>query len=397
MLAKVFHARPIPESVCVSDYHHAITHIYDAAADHLRWKQALNAVADCAGARAGALLVRDFGDMPFSITALSSAYSILEPAGQVQYYMEKLAQFEAPQWDFISRMRLGQIERDEEMGIPRADLDLRPDYVFLRGQIGTLRRLAFRLNDNRGWFDGVTLAFPAEVTHVPQAAINVLRPLLPHMAKSIEIGRTFIRLKERYHAVLAMLDKVAIGLVMALETGEIVIANREAERTLSLQDGIGKSLVNRLVLRDSDESAQLQAHVAAMARTASGEASAVERVMRCTRPSGLHPFLIEVVPLRDSGAEIERNLQGALVILVDPESQTDLNVGSFAVLHQLTPAETQVCDMLIRGYQAPEIAEIRNTSLATARNQIAAVYLKTATRRRGDLIRLVIRTLPPIL
>jgi len=381
----------------VSDYHHAITRIYDAAADRLRWQQALDAVAARVGARAGAMLVHELGDTPFSISALSSAYRAIEPMGQIQYYMENLAHFEGPQWEFISRMQLGEIERDEDMGIPRADLDHRADYVFLRETIGTLRRLAFRLNDNRGWFDGVTLAFPVGITFVPQAVIHDLRPLLPHMAKAVEIGRTFNQLRERYHAVLAVLDKVAVGLVLALETGEIVVANREAGRIFSLRDGIGKSRANRLDLRDSDETARLQAHVAAMARTASGEAGTAERVMRLMRPSGHHPFLVEVMPLRDSGAEIGQNLRGALIILVDPENQTDLNVAGFAALHQLTPAETQVCDLLIRGYQAPEIADIRRTSLSTARNQIAAVYLKTSTRRRGDLIRLVIRTLPPIL
>jgi len=381
----------------VSDYHQAITRIYDAAADQLFWQQALDAVSARVGARAGAMLVRDFSGMPFSISALSSVYSRIEATGQVQYYMENLAHFEGPQWEFISRMRLNEIERDERMGVLREELDQRADYVFLREAIGTLRRLAFRLNDNRGWFDGVTLAFPVEFSVIPQTAINDLRPLLPHMAKAVEIGRTFSQLKERYHAVLAVLDKLAVGLVLALETGEIVVANREAERIFSLRDGIGKSRANRLDLRDSDETARLQAHVDAMARTASGEAGAAERVMRVTRPSGRHPFLVEVMPLRDSGAEIERNLRGALVIVVDPENQTDLNVAGFAALHQLTSAETQVCDLLIRGYQAPEIAEIRSTSLSTARNQIAAVYLKTSTGRRGDLIRLVIRTLPPIL
>ncbi|MFN4100259.1 MAG: helix-turn-helix transcriptional regulator, partial [Pararhodobacter sp.] len=371
------------------DYHHVITQIYDAAADSQRWQQALDAVAARVGARGGALLVYELGDMPYSVSALSSAYRSLEATGQGQYYLENLSHLEAHQWAYISRMRLNEIERDENMGIAQSDLDSRADYVFLREAAGTLRRLAFRLNDNRGWFDGVTLGFPADVAHVPQAAINSLKPLVPHMAKAVGIGRTFNRLKERYHAVLAVLDKVAVGLVLALESGEIVLANREAERLFSLHDGIAKSHANRLALHDCDENAQLQAHIAEMARTASGEAETPERVMRLSRPSGRHPLLVEVMPLRDSGNEIGRNLRGALVVLVDPDSETELNVASFGTLHQLTPAETKVCDLLIRGYQAPEIAEIRSTSVSTARNQIAAVYLKTATRRRGDLIRLV--------
>jgi DNA-binding CsgD family transcriptional regulator/PAS domain-containing protein len=383
--------------LCVTDYQRAITHIYDAAADHLRWQQALDAVAVRVGAQAGALLIRELGDTPYSVGALSSGYRSLKASGKLQYYLENLSHLEEPQWAYIGRMRLGEIERDENMGITRSVLDQRADYVFLRETVGTLRRLAFRLNDNRGWFDGVTLSFPPDVPHVPQAAITDLKPLLPHMAKAVELGRTFSRLKQRYDAVLAVLDKVAIGLVLALESGEIVVVNREAERIFALHDGIGKSRTNRLTLSDSDENAQLQAHIAEMARTALGEAETSERVMRLSRPSGEHPFLVEVVPLRDSQAEIQRNLRCALVVLVDPDSETELNVASFGTLHQLTQAETEVCELLIRGYQAPEIAEMRRTSVSTARNQIAAVYLKTTTRRRGDLIRLVIRTIPPIL
>ncbi|MFN4098759.1 MAG: helix-turn-helix transcriptional regulator [Pararhodobacter sp.] len=379
------------------EYHHAITHIYDAAADHRLWQQALDAVVARVGARSGALLVREPGDMPYSISALSSVYRSLEASGQVQHYVRNLSHLEAPQWQFISRMPLNEIERDENMGIPRSELDSRPDYVFVRESTGIRRRLIFRLNNNRGWFDGVSLGFPTEVTHVPQSAINDLRPLLPHLAKATELGRTFNQLKERYHAVLSVLDKVAVGLVLALESGEVIVANHAAERLFSLRDGIVKSPANRLVLRDPCKTAQLQAHIAATAHTAAGEAQVSERLMRLPRPSGQHPFLVEVMPLRDSGAEIGRNLHGALVVIVDPDSETDLNVSRFGALHQLTPAETEVCDLLIRGYQGPEIAEIRRTRLSTARNQIAAVYLKTATRRRGDLIRLVIKTLPPIL
>lgn len=378
-------------------YQHAIVHVYDAAADHHRWQQALDCVAACIGARAGALLVRELGDMPYSVSALSSTYRALEASGKAQYYLQNLAHLEAHQWSFISRMRLGEVERDENMGIPLAELDSRPDYVFLREAAGTLRRLAFRLNDNRAWFDGVTLGFPADMVHVPHAAIADLRPLLPHMAKAVEIGRLFNRLKERYHAVLAVLDKVAVGLVVALESGEIVVANSEAERILALHDGIGRSRANRLVLRGSDETAQLQAHIAMMARTAGGGIEIPGRVMHLPRPSGRHPLLVEAMPLRDSGAEIAHHLRGALVVIVDPDSEVELDISRFGKLHRLTPAETVVCGLLIRGYQGPEIAEIRGTSVSTARNQIAAVYLKTTTRRRGDLIRLVVKTLPPIL
>lgn len=378
-------------------YSQALIRIYDAAANTQAWQQALDAVIDSVGARAGCLQVRNFAGAPYTLTGLCSAYVAPETLDKIQYYAQHLSYLEAPQWEFVGRMPPGEIGRDEAMGIPMETLDLRADYVFRNQVWGTRRSLGFRLNDNKGWFDGVILGFADTMPHIPQGVIEDLRPILPHMAKSVEMGRTFTGLQQRYNAVLAMLDKVALGLVLVLESGEVIVANREAERIISLQEGVGKSLNNRLVLRDADETAQLQAHVAIVARTAAGEADVAERMMRVTRPSGRHPFMVEVMPLRDSRAELERNLRGAMVVLVDPDNQADLNIASFGALHHLTPAETEVCSLMILGHQASEIAEMRGTRLPTARNQIAAVYQKTGTNRRGDLIRLVIRTLPPIL
>lgn len=377
--------------------HDALHHIYDAALDETAWKTALDSVVGHVGARVGALLVRDQGAMPYMVNALSAVYAALMASGPGQHYLQALAHHEAAQFAYFQRLRACQIWRDDDMGIPREVLDQRPDYLFLREHAGIERRLGFRLNENRGWFDVMTLGFPAGLDRIPQATFATLAPFLPHMAKAVEMGRTFNALKLRYNAVLAMLDKIAVGLILALESGEVIVANREAERILALQDGITRTPANRLLLRDGDETALLQAQIAVVARTASGEADAAERLMRIPRPSGLHPLLVEVMPLRDSRAELERNLRGSLLVLVDPDHQTDLDIAGFGALHQLTPAETQVCELMILGHQAPEIAEIRGTRLPTVRNQIAAVYQKSGTHRRGELIRLVIRTLPPIL
>lgn len=100
--------------------------------------------------------------------------------------------------------------------------------------------------------------------------------------------------------------------------------------------------------------------------------------------------------MRDSNNELDTGICGALVIVVDPENSDELNATVFGSLYGLTKAETEVCDLLIRGFQTGEISDIRGTVFSTAKNQIAGIYLKTGTRRRGDLIRLVIKTLPPI-
>ncbi|VVT16182.1 putative Bacterial regulatory proteins, luxR family [Roseovarius sp. EC-HK134] len=376
---------------------HILEHIYDAALQQSCWPGAIDNLADHLDARAGALLVHDPSITTYSINALSSVYMDLMTSGSADLYLETLAKYEAEQWKFIGLTQVGAILRDEEMGVSKADLDEREDYVFLREEAGILRRLAFRLNDNQGWFDGMTIGFPSHVERVPDSSIEKLSPFLPHLAKAVEIGRTFARLQVHYKAVLTVLDKVSIGLFLTLENGEVILANREAQRILSLQDGLIQTPSNRLVVRDATLSARLQKCINEVARTAGGQAERAQYVLRIPRPSLAHPFLLEVTPLRDANDELGDGFFGALVIVVDPESPFDFNISLFGVFYQLTKSETEVCDLLVRGFQTGQIAEMRGTHYTTAKNQIASVYQKTGTRRRGELVRLVVKTLPPVI
>jgi hypothetical protein len=64
--------------------------------------------------------------------------------------------------------------------------------------------------------------------------------LLPHITKAVEIGRTFSQLKSRYSAVLTALDRVKVGLAIALPSGDVIVENEEAQRILSLKGGLKK-------------------------------------------------------------------------------------------------------------------------------------------------------------
>lgn len=370
--------------------------IYDAAVNQAAWRGALDGLADDVGGVAASLLVSGTTKDPYSVSALSSAYIDMISAGTGQYYLDHLSKLEAPQFDFISRLDIGMIVRDEQMGISKDTLDRRADYIYLKKHAGVHRRLGFRLNDNRSWFDMMTIGFSHGVTHIPDETIAKVTRFLPHLAKAIELGRTFHLLQDRYQAVLSVLDKVNIGLFLALECGEIIIANREARRVARLQDGISMSRANRIELCDSESTSRLHGYIAQIASTAAGNGDTTQCVLQVNRPSLSHPFLIDVVPVSDANQELDIGIRGALVIAVDPENTRRLDTGTFGKLYRLTEAETEVCDLVIRGFQTGEIAEIRRTKFNTAKNQIAAVFQKTGTQRRGDLIRLVIRTLPPI-
>ena len=73
-----------------------------------------------------------------------------------------------------------------------------------------------------------------------------------------------------------------------------------------------------------------------------------------------------------------------------------LRIDRFAALYRLTPAEAEVCKMILHGMETQDIADMRATSPITAKNQITAILAKAGVNRRSDLIRLIIRILPPV-
>lgn len=73
-----------------------------------------------------------------------------------------------------------------------------------------------------------------------------------------------------------------------------------------------------------------------------------------------------------------------------------LHLDRFVALYGLTPAEADVCGWIVQGLSVNDIAEARNTTPTTAKNQVAAILAKIGVGRRAELIRLVIGMLPPV-
>lgn len=374
----------------------ALTHIYDAAVNPGRWRRALDAVSGALDARAIALLIRRPDPGSKDLQMVNSPYLELMRSPWGVYYGLRLSRLQNPDWDFLSRQPAHHPVPDTEIGPSAAALDRRADYAFLRKRLGVGRRLGVRLNADKVWFDAMSIAFDASAATVPPGALARTRGLLPHLTKAVEIGRTFAQLKARYAAALGALDRVRVGLVIALPSGDLIVQNAEARRILALKDGLSQSGDGRLRCADPDQNAELANAIERAGKTARGEDAAMQCLMAVPRRSGVAAFLIDVAPLRDSGAELDGPLEGALITLIDPNRVPYLQMDRFVALYDLTPAEAEVCGLIVQGLSLAEIAGARGTSPVTAKNQTAAVLAKTGVGRQADLIRLVIRVLPPV-
>jgi DNA-binding CsgD family transcriptional regulator/PAS domain-containing protein len=370
--------------------------IYSAAIDETLWPDVLNSYAPIARAKGATLVVVDNGDQPWSLSAFSGCFDRMQAHGEFDHYTKTLSHHEADGWTTLQQQPRQKFLLDNDIWPNIDELRLRPDICYLREKAGIFRKAAARLNDNRAWFDGLAVQFDAAVDDIPFDALAQAEPFLPHFAKALEMGRAFAILRARYEAVLQVLDRVQVGICIALAGGEIIVANRNAERILKLGDGVWLSRSKRIEFQNPDLTRAVETAIGIAALTARGHENRPESLFEVPRPSGAHSFLVEISPLNDSLGELDRDLVGAVVTLIDPDDACPLNVDKFAKIYGLTTAEEVVCQHLMNGWSGDRIAEARSVSRETVRSQIKSVLRKSGVSSRADLTRMIVKTVPPI-
>ena len=273
----------------------------------------------------------------------------------------------------------------------------REDYVFLRERYGVEHRGGALLSKGRGWSDTLAVQIGREWHEMPEAFWLNYQLCLPHLAKVVEINRTFTLLRARHQAALAALDAVGIGMCVAQNNGNVLVVNQEARRIFSLNDGVTLGGDKKLAARTSQVTAQIQAAIEQTAQTAIGKELKDEVRVIAPRHSAAESYIVEICPLRDSQAELERNLMGSLICIIDPENNSCISTEALSVLCQLSQAEASVCAALCKGSSQSEIAETRNVSPETVRSQVKSIYAKTGASNRIELVRKAITTHPPIM
>jgi DNA-binding CsgD family transcriptional regulator len=374
----------------------ALELIYDTAVNPGSWRRALDATATAIDAKAIALVIRGKKAGSKDLTMMSSVYLDFSRTPAGWYYGACLSRMQNKDWNFLQAQPAHKPIPDLDTGLSADALDARKDYAFLRRRTGVARRLGVRLNADSVWFDAMSIGFDQQEFEVPLSASERSRALLPHLTKALEIGRVFALLKARYKATLSALDQVQARIAIALPDGQVIVKNTEAERILGLKDGIALAGDGTIVTADPDVTSKIRTHILDVCSTARGQANRHESLVSITRPSGLTPILSDIGPVSDSKAELEQGLEGALVTIIDPERIPYLRLDRFAKLYGLTRAETDVCRWIADGASIAEIAERRSTSPTTAKNQVSAVLSKAGVGSRIELIRLILRVLPPV-
>ncbi len=373
-----------------------IASIYDTAGDCQRWNDALDRVVDFTAARAATIVVNEpDSDTPWYFSIASKIWRDADPQ-RVVAAIKLFRQYELPAWSFIASHPKQTLLRDTDFVEDWQGLIQREDYCYFRREFSLGRRIGACLTDNKHWSENLALQFDADLLQVPDSSMANTQLLLPHAAKSLEWWRTFRKLKQRYNAILGVLDHIAIGLCVVTEDGTVLIHNDEAARIFDESAALWLDKHQRIRCSEPRTQARLEQAINATAIHRQGARCHAETLFAVTDTVNRRPLLAEVTPLRDTDRELGDEFHGSMISLIDPNLPRAFKVNRIKQGYSLTDAEAQVCKYLVEGWTNHAIAEERGVQVDTIKSQIKNIFVKTATKRRSDLVRLCLKTDPPV-
>jgi DNA-binding CsgD family transcriptional regulator len=265
-------------------------------------------------------------------------------------------------------------------------VDLSPSWEWNKKNFDITERFFYSLGDNRAQVDCLHMCL--QENQNIERAVERCNFYLPHLSNLVNTSRPFMLLQARFKAVLEVLDRFNLAIFLLTRKGEIIDFNEAAYAVIESGDAFCVNDKKILQVNELAANNTFQYHVNNLSK--SGSDRTCERFLIRRRSKKLD-YLCELSAILHGELPI-----GTMLIISDPEQKQLISTNNFDALFGLTGAELAVCQMLVQGFTNRDIAEQRNTSIDTIRNQIKSVLNKTSSNRQVDLVRLAFSTNLPV-
>ena len=220
--------------------------------------------------------------------------------------------------------------------------------------------------------------------------LSILRELMPHLRRAAQLHGELTSLRSQRSAFTDHLDRYPQAFVLTDAKAGVLFANLAASKIASSRDGITIA-AGRLIAQSAFENTALHEAI----REIAALPNAPRRRLAVTRSSMKLAYRLLLMPIHSSSAVPLGVSQPAVAILIiDSEATSSPNVAMLQDLFSLTGGEARVVARLVQGRSVDEVATELKISVETVRTHVRRVLVKTATSRQGELISLVLRTVP---
>lgn len=225
---------------------------------------------------------------------------------------------------------------------------------------------------------------PARKGDFGTSETRVLRLIMPHLQRSLDIHRRLANAELKLHHTMRGLDSTVCGIVLVGHGRDVIWMNERAEQMMRENDGL-TCIDRRLVTHIREDGERLRSEISRAASTfITGAAS---NAVRVRRPSQKAPFLVIPVLLRDSMSLLSRST--VTLFITDPTRVPCSAADRLKILYGFTPAECRLALTLLDGKSTREACATLQITGNTLRTQLKALFEKTGTGRRSALMRVL--------
>ncbi|MEP7244797.1 MAG: hypothetical protein ABI885_14115 [Gammaproteobacteria bacterium] len=233
--------------------------------------------------------------------------------------------------------------------------------------------------------------------HGPFSALEALagEKLYPVLSRYVRLWWLHRFERRRADSLSAALDLSDVGVLLLDRRGDLTFANTRARVFLQHRDGICER--ERAVLAErSDDGVHFQAaiqHAIHCNLRSQPDPSRAERapILQLSRSNGRRPLIVTVMPVER--AAVDHRDAAVIAYLLDPEQNVDLLLAPVCALYRLTATETRLVIHMVSGVRLADAAEKMQIQAETARAYLEQVFLKTATHRQADLVRIMLSSI----
>lgn len=381
-----------PSYLSRAQFREIVLATFDAALRPDTWPEVCDRVADATSATAFMIFEYNFNAHQAPIFH-GSRVTRLGGAPLVEAMKTSIPPEEQDGYARFGALPAGRLFSEYEVYGASHDSEMPPnpfrDAVLAAG--ASRSRNVARLNDIGPWSDVSALHLPMFGADIPRSLRVDMDALIPIFGKAFETSRAFHALIFQHRMILDVFDRLDFACAILKSDGRLVASNRRLNEVVQDNDGL-RFVSGALAAHQPADWSALRRCIAA---AFNASAPAAELLCLLNRPSGRLPLIARSAPIR-SPYDRRRGGDCCLLIILDPEDQRRISASGLAAFGLLTPAELEICDMIVQGFSIPEIANRRGTSPETVKNQTKSVISKLACRSRTDLVRLAISTHPPL-
>ena len=217
--------------------------------------------------------------------------------------------------------------------------------------------------------------------------LNMIQRLLPHLRQFVYVRQALASAEAMGASFTELLANKRVGVVHMDRRGVIVAMNDRARDILRRGDGLSDQGGHLRAWLPADD-ANLNQLLARALPNIQGSAASGSIMIR--RSPGFPRLALHVNPMTVRQMDFGARGVGALVLIVDPTSQSVIDPDIVAATLGLTPSESRVATLLAEGSSVRDIASTTGRQESSIRWHIKQIYRKLGISRQAELVRLVL-------